>query len=160
MHENSFPQKMIHDGFFLRKRLMNIFNPQNVVRYSEVKLRVFTSDGFFPCPPFYFSIYSKTMIDRDLHSFASFSWRFELVLPPYFICVRQPEVTGKPEVNRKTVRTARWCDIFIFSNMPYPDEKRWYCTQNDAFNLILKSDFDLGNKKCKKLTFSFTAYDL
>ena len=46
-------------------------------------------DGFlFPCPPFYFSISSKTMIDRDLNSFASLTFRFGLVLPPYFICFR------------------------------------------------------------------------
>ena len=31
---------------------------------------------------------SKTMIDRDLNSFASVSCRFGLVLPPYFICFR------------------------------------------------------------------------
>ena len=51
--------------------------------------QLFLIDGFlFPCPPFYFSISSKTMIDRDLNSFASVSCRFELVLPPYFICFR------------------------------------------------------------------------
>ena len=41
---------------------------------------------------------------------------------------------------------ARWSDIFIFSNIPYSDEKRWYYTRNDAFNLILKSNFDYRKK--------------
>ena len=97
---------------------------------------------FFKAPLHYFSISSETTLDRNSNSFATFSWRFGLVLPPYFVFVRQPEVTGKPEVNRKTVRTARWCDIWFFSNMPYPDVKPWYYTRNDVFNLILKSDFD------------------
>ena len=90
----------------------------------------------------YFSISSETTLDRNSNSFSSFSWRFKLVLPSYFVCVRQPGVTGKPEVNRKKFRTVRWFDIFIFPNMPYQDVKRWFYTQNDAFNLILKSDFD------------------
>ena len=41
----------------------------------------------------------------------------------------------------------RWCDIFIFLNWPYSDVKRWYYTQNDAVNLMLKSDLDQRNKK-------------
>ena len=56
----------------------------------------------------------------------------------------------KPEESQKTVMTVRWCDIFIFSNRPYPDVKRWYYTQNDAFILMLKSDFDQRIKKMKK----------
>ena len=110
--------------------------------FEKPLLKVTVDDFLFKGTLQYFSISSETTLDRNSNSFASFSWGFRLVLPPYFVCVRQPEVTGKPEVNRKTVRTARWCDIFIFSNMPYPDEKRWYHTQNDAFNLILKSNFD------------------
>ena len=54
--------------------------------------------------------------------------------------------------------TVRCCEFFIFLNRPYPDVKRWYYTQNDAVNLMLKSDFDQRNKKMKKMTFSFTAY--
>ena len=115
----------------------------NYPRISKIKVlkSCYYDDFYFKGRVQYFSISSETTLDKNSNSFASFSWRFGLVLPPYFVCVRQPEVTGKPEVNRKTVRTARWCDIFIFSNMPYPDEKRWYYTRDDAFNLILKSDF-------------------
>ena len=51
--------------------------------------------------------------------------------------------------------TVRWCDIFIFSNRPYLDVKRWYYTQNDAFNLMLNSDFDQRNKKVKKIGIFF-----
>ena len=54
---------------------------------------------------------------------------------------------------------ARLRYIFIFSNTPYPAEKRWYYTQNDAFILMVKLDFDQRIKKMKKMTFSFTAYD-
>ena len=65
----------------------------------------------------------------------------------------------------KKVLTTRWCDIFIFSNTPYTDEKRWLHTRNDAFNLILKSDFDFTQRKKKKkisfhsLLFSTLKYD-
>ena len=51
--------------------------------------------------------------------------------------------------------TVRWCDIFIFSNRPYPDVKRWHYTQNDTFNLMLKSDFDQRNKKNEKKDIFF-----
>ena len=46
--------------------------------------------------------------------------------------------------------TVRLCEFFIFLNRPYPDVKRWYYTQNDAVNLMLKSDFDQRNKKNEK----------
>ena len=63
-----------------------------------------------------------------------------------------PEI---PEESLKTVMTVRWCDIFIFSNRPYPDVKRWYYTQNDAFNLMLKPDFDQRNRKNEKIDIFF-----
>ena len=63
----------------------------------------------------------------------------------------------KPEVKRKTVITVRWCDIFIFSNTPYPDKKKTWAlhTQNNALNLILNSDFHFTQQKMKKIGIFF-----
>ena len=42
--------------------------------------------------------------------------------------------------------------IFLFfSNTTNRDEERGFYTRNDAFNLILKSDFDFTQQKMKKL---------
>ena len=56
--------------------------------------------------------------------------------------------------------------FFYFSNTPYPDEKRWFYTRNNAFHLILKSDFDFKQQKNEKvynffhsLLFSTLKYD-
>ena len=122
---------------------------------SPLNAKKGNDDFFFKTLLQYFSISSKTTLDRDLRSFASGRWRSELVLPPFFVCVRQPEVTGKPEVNSKTVRTARWCDIFIFPNMPYPVVKPWHYTWNDEFIRILKSDLDKHQKKNEKIDIFF-----
>ena len=45
--------------------------------------------------------------------------------------------------------------FFIFSNEPYPDVKRLYYSQNDAFNLMLKSDFGQRNRKNEKIDIFF-----
>ena len=74
---------------------------------SQVNERTYYDDFYFKRRLQYFSISSETTLDRNSNSFASLSGRFELVLPPYFVFVRQPEMTKKPEVSRKTMRTAR-----------------------------------------------------
>jgi len=94
--------------FFIHNFLEYVFifsqNSFNLVQL----VHIFYCDGFlFPCPPFCFSVSSGAVMDGDLHSFASVGWGFGLVLPPIKVPDQQPEVTGKPEVNRKTVRTAR-----------------------------------------------------
>ena len=46
--------------------------------------------------------------------------------------------------------------IFLFcSNTPYSDEKRGFYTRNDAFHLILMSDFDFTPQKMKKIDIFF-----
>ena len=51
------------------------------------------------------------------------------------------DVSNRKLTENSENRQMMWYFYFL-KYMPYPDEKRWYYTQNDAFNLILKSNFD------------------
>ena len=110
----------------------------------------YTDDFWFSVIKIGAPSHGQTIQARNPNFFASCRQGSKLWLGVGLDHVRKPEVTGKPEESQKTVMTVRWCEFFIFLNRPYPDVKRWYYTQNDAVNLMLKSDFDQRNKKMKK----------
>ena len=74
-----------------------------------------SDDFFFKGRVQYFSISSETTLDRNSNSFASFSWRFELVLPPFHLF----PVTGSARkknytLTLKIIGCERKCHFFTF----------------------------------------------